>query len=693
VQGFVSGVTAVSTGGGHTCAITDAGGIKCWGRNDHGQLGDGTTSDSTTPVDVIGLASGVAAVSAGSAHTCALTAAGGLKCWGYNDNGRLGDGTTVDSPTPVGVIGLGSDATAVSAGGNHTCAITTAGGIKCWGRNYEGALGNGTTSPDPTPTPVDVVDLGGSATAIDTGSVHTCAAVNGAWLDCWGDNDYGQLGNGTVQLNTSATPVDLFGVTNAAQVAAGHDHNCARTAAGGVKCWGDNSLDQLGDGTDHYHSRVPVDVAGLGSGATDITAATSHTCALTVVGVQCWGYNHYGQLGDGTTISSPTPVDVVGLSAGVAALAAGGYHACALTIEGGVKCWGNNTYGQLGDGTTSDSSSPVDVVGLASGVASVSAGNSHSCAATTTGDVKCWGRNNYGQLGDGTSNDSAAPVDVAGFASGAAAVSAADAYSCAVTTTGGVKCWGRNNYGQLGDGTTNDSAAPVDVAGLAGDIAAASAGSWHACGLTAEGSVKCWGRNGSGQLGDGRVCNLESCPTPVDVCADERCQTNVGGISAVAAGRFHTCALTATGDVKCWGGDTRGQLGNAGRGIPTHVLLDSDGDGCPNAMELQTAEGSETSGGRRSHKNPWDYFNPTGDGENRVDDILDVVSQYFEDEFLPSPPNPPDTPNPDYDQRYDRTLVGPNPWNLGPPDGLQRVDDILHAVHSYFHDCGMGLGE
>ncbi len=680
VDSFASGVTAVSTGYGYTCAVTTAGGLKCWGHNSYGQLGDGTTDDSATPVDVAGLTSGVAAVSAGVSHSCALTSAGGLKCWGYNDFGQLGDGTTVDSTTPVDVIGLGSNVIAVSAGGNHTCAITNEGGIKCWGGNYRGQLGNGTTSQDPTPTPVDVLDLGGQATALAAGLSFTCALIQGAWLDCWGQNDDGQLGNGTLQWSIGWTPVDLFGVANATEVAAGGDHNCATTTGGGLKCWGSNTYGQLGDGSGGYIRRVPVDVVGLASGAAAVGAGQSYTCAVTDAGAaKCWGRNYYGQLGDGTTDDSSVPVDVVGLSSGVDAIAAGGYHTCALSTEGGVKCWGNNAYGQLGDGTTDDSPVPVDVLGLNSGVVAVSTREQHTCALTSTGGVKCWGYNAYGQLGDGTTDNSPVPVDILGLSSGVVAVSSGGWHTCVVTTAGGAKCWGSNGKGQLGDGTIISDTTPVDVVGLQTGVAGISGGGEHTCALMETGSVKCWGSNAYGQLGDGKACNREICPTPVDVCADQDCQMNLHGMSALAAGGEHTCALATTGGIKCWGRDNVSQLGNAGRGIPTHVLIDSDGDGCPNTMELQTAEGSEISGGRRSYKNPWDYFNPTGDGENRVDDILEVASHYYLAEGEPG-----------YDQKCDRSYVGPNPWNLGPPDGRILVDDILHAVKSYFHDCGMG---
>lgn len=194
-------------------------------------------------------------------------------------------------------------------------------------------------------------------------------------------------------------------------------------------------------------------MSGLTSGVATLAAGMYHTCALTSDGgAKCWGRNWYGQLGDGTTTSRTTLADVTGLTSGVAALAAGEDHTCALTTSGGVKCWGRNWAGQLGDGTTENRLTPVDVSGLTSGVVALTADSSHTCAATVSGGAKCWGANNYGQLGDGTTSNRNVPVDVSGLASGAAALAAGWGHTCAVMASGGAKCWGANNYGQLAMG-------------------------------------------------------------------------------------------------------------------------------------------------------------------------------------------------------------------------------------------------
>jgi alpha-tubulin suppressor-like RCC1 family protein len=211
------------------------------------------------------------------------------------------------------------------------------------------------------------------------------------------------------------------------------------------------------------HAQAPL------TNITRVAAGSFHTCALTTAGgVKCWGSNGSGQLGDGTTTPRLTPVDVSGLSSEVSAIATGlfGSHTCALTTGGGVKCWGNNFSGQLGDGTTTQGLTPVDVSGLSSGVSAIAAGTGYTCALTTGGGIKCWGDNVFGQLGDGTTTQRLTPVDVSGLSSGVSAIAAGTEHTCALTTGGGVKCWGRNSTGNLGDGTTTQRLTPVDVSGL-----------------------------------------------------------------------------------------------------------------------------------------------------------------------------------------------------------------------------------
>lgn len=363
IEFLLESAVSVSTGEEHTCALTAGGGVKCWGYNSYGQLGDGTTIDRLTPVDVVGLASGVTAISAGMFHSCALTSGGGVKCWGYNPWGQLGDGTTIDRLTPVDVAGLVNGVAAISAGGKHTCALTSSGGAKCWGNNNNGQLGDGTQIQ--RLTPVNVFGLSSGVSEISAGWSHTCVVTNGGGAKCWGINE-GQLGDGT-NIDRS-TPVDVVGLASGvSDINSGYWHSCALTTGGGAKCWGVNADGRLGDGTTTVRL-TPVDVAGLLSGVSAVDAGYTHTCALlTGGGAKCWGGNYYGQLGDGTQIQRLLPVDVAGQTNGVSAISAGGHHTCAVTSSGEVKCWGANYYGQLGDGTTTNQYTPVDVVGFGGG--------------------------------------------------------------------------------------------------------------------------------------------------------------------------------------------------------------------------------------------------------------------------------------------------------------------------------------
>jgi alpha-tubulin suppressor-like RCC1 family protein len=351
---------------------------------------------------------------------------------------------------------------------------------------------------------------------------------------------------------TAAPAAAAVAVPVITSIASGYSHTCAVTDTGGVKCWGYNGFGQLGDGT-RTERHAPVDVAKLASGIVAVSAGFYDTCALTSSGgVKCWGWNAQGQLGTGTHTDRHVPVNVIGLTRGVAAISVGVDHTCALTVFGGVTCWGANYAGQLGDGTTTGETSPVDVSGLTSGVASISAGDSYTCAVTVSGDAKCWGDNFNGQLGDGTTNSSSLPVDVTGSTSGVASISAGIRHTCEVMTSGGVKCWGNNASGQLGDGTRVSSNLPVDVLRITSGVSV-SVGESHSCALLKEAYILCWGNNTRGQLGIGNRFNgfLE----PLSV-------SRIAHASALSAGGSHACAIVPAGHVKCWGLNARGEVGN-----------------------------------------------------------------------------------------------------------------------------------
>jgi len=353
-------VSDITSGYGHTCVIIE-GGVKCWGRNDFGQLGDNSTTSSLDPVDVVGLQSGVTSISAGDSHTCAIINEG-IKCWGQNFRGGLGNNSTVNSSIPVDVVGLSTGVTFLEAGYMANCAIVN-GGAKCWGSNAVGVLGNSSQwfnfGPDvPSHVPVDVYGLSTGVTSISIGYISACAVVNGAAI-----------------------------------------------------CWGDNSRGRLGNNSNRRDSYTPVGVYGLSSGVTSITVGDEHACAIVNGGAKCWGANRRGQLGNNSDTESNIPVDVIGLSTGVTSLVAGGHHTCAI-VNGEVKCWGLGSFGNLGNNSTADSHVAVNVVGLQSGVDQISANLFDITCAISSGAAKCWGDNYWGQLGDRTTTNSSVPVDV-----------------------------------------------------------------------------------------------------------------------------------------------------------------------------------------------------------------------------------------------------------------------------------------
>ena len=361
------------------------------------------------------------------------------------------------------------------------------------------------STPVPTETPLPssraVVDVEGLETGVSmiaAGSGHTCALIAGS-VKCWGDNGTGELGIGTDQ--PQSPPVDVADLGERVTSISADSHTCALLESGGVKCWGWNEFGQVGDGTTTNRS-LPVKVSGLESGVTAISVGDRHTCALVAGGVRCWGWNAFGQLGDGTEINSSLPVNVVGLDSGVIAIYAGGFHTCALLSSGNVKCWGDNLSGQLGDGTFIDSEKPVNVSGLDSGVVALTAGLEHNCALMASGEVKCWGDGFWGKLGNNSEDRSNVPVNVVGLSTKITAITAGAQYTCALTTAGAVYCWGSNQWGQLGKGTDNDSSLPVNVVGLDSGVIAIDAGVAHTCALMVSGTVKCWGLNDEGQLGN-----------------------------------------------------------------------------------------------------------------------------------------------------------------------------------------------
>ncbi|MDX2193514.1 MAG: hypothetical protein NW201_09165 [Gemmatimonadales bacterium] len=621
-------VQRVSAGADHSCAIGSNGITYCAGSNGAGQLGDGTTTNRSIPVAVAGPPGVVfMQVATGGAHTCAVSAAGAAYCWGRNDSGQLGDGTTTQRLGPVAVVApVGTTFIQVAASQLYSCGVTAAGAIYCWGDNQNGQLGDGTTTQRSTPVAVAAPE-GASFVQVTTGAIgfHTCGVTVEGAAYCWGFNGNGQLGDGTTATRR-LTPVGVAapGGVRFSQVAAGQDHSCGVTAAGVVYCWGANGNGQLGDGTSATRRRTPVAVvAPAAVSFAQVVTGKAHSCGVTGSGAAyCWGANPDGVLGDGTTLQRTTPVAVVS-PAGVtfSQLATGLSHTCGMTPTAATYCWGSNLFGRLGDGTTTERSTPVAVavpagvtfmrVAMGSSLAcgltpagsaycwgegglvgdgtsvrrttpvavatpaevtlsQVTTGGSHSCGLTVAGVAYCWGSNLSGQIGDGTTTQRLTPVAVAapaGVAFTQVATGPNGLHTCGVTVEGAAYCWGFNGNGQLGDGTTTQRLTPVAVAAPAGvTFTQVAMGSEHSCGLTVTRTAYCWGRNDFGQLGDGSFVGRI---VPVAVAAPPGVM-----ITQLTAGIQHTCGITAAGPAYCWGSNSEGQLGNgtrSARSVPVAV--------------------------------------------------------------------------------------------------------------------------
>jgi alpha-tubulin suppressor-like RCC1 family protein len=339
-------------------------------------------------------------------------------------------------------------------------------------------------------------------------------------------------------------------------LALGFLHTCARQPTNGVLCWGTNGAGQLGDGQDAStrpaKALKPVAVPGL-SDVSEISAGLNHTCVVKKDGsVLCWGLNTFGQLGDGTTTSSSTPLPVKDLRP-ASSLGAGQSFTCAVMQDKTVQCWGANYSGQLGDGLKASRGAPAPVKDLVN-VVSVSSATDHACAVIETGSVACWGGNATGQLGNGTTNESLTPVRITSLSS-IVQVAAASRFTCARQQLGRVYCWGSNEFGQLGNGTTSTSANPSpNVVVTVNDAVFIWTGFEHACAVRKTGSVACWGKGDSGQIGNDSRLDA-SVPRPVTV-------VNLAGVRAAWTGGERSCALLDEGRAYCWGKNSEGQLGN-----------------------------------------------------------------------------------------------------------------------------------
>jgi alpha-tubulin suppressor-like RCC1 family protein len=543
---------AVTAGDAHTCAIRDDHTAWCWGRNEAGQLGDGTDEDRTEPVQVVG-AMRFTAIAAGFDHTCAVGEDHTVWCWGSNEEGQLGE--TVSSLAPVRVSGL-ADASAIAVGRDHSCALLGTGGVKCWGKNDTGQLGNGTDVPSRVPTTVHMLN---AVKELVSGVDTTCTVDAGGLLMCWGANAGFQLGDEAHHRTPSRVAIP----DAVAHVAVGLDFLCALTVGGAVYCAGRNQYGQLG--IDIHDPNAPHETPGqvpLTVRASAITAGAHFACATELRDdrhdrprVWCWGQDDDGELADRAGLDRSTPA--LSDHADVAATAAGSQHLCALSSAGGIACNGYNGTGQLGDGERTTQGVPPPAIAGLSGVGAIATGAAHTCAVVADG-VECWGDNRFGQLGDGTLAARSRPVRVVGVGS-AIAVAAGEVHSCALLADHTAMCWGGNETGQIGDAMRAGPIAPPsrvvhDDGSPLTDIAQIAAAGEHTCAIAGAGAVWCWGSNHQRQVGaDPSTCF--NCGTPVAVPLPP-------GVVELALGGNHSCALNADRTLMCWGASDNGERGD-----------------------------------------------------------------------------------------------------------------------------------
>jgi alpha-tubulin suppressor-like RCC1 family protein len=586
--------TKVSAGGGAAPAPAQGYELWAWGKNNYGQLGDGTSIGRSSPVQ-IGALTNWKEISAGAGHTAAIKTDGTLWAWGGNSDGQLGDGTSStannkSSPIQIGALTTWSQ---VAAGSNHTTAIKTDGTLWAWGRNNGGQLGDGTSINKSLPAQIGAMANWKQASS---GYGHITAIKTDGTLWAWGANSFGKLGDGTVAGKNS--PIQIGALTNWSQVAAGSNHTTAIKTDGTLWAWGRNNGGQLGDETVlEVHKSSPVQIGAL-TNWKQVAAGDSHTAAIKTNGtLWAWGQNNLGQFGNGTLASTSSPIQIGALT-NWNQVAAGNYYTIAIKTDRTLWAWGQNTSGELGDGTKTQRNSSIQIGSLTNwkqvsvgpnifsgslalkipaepikpltlwrfgleqvGVSQVSAGNFHTTAIKTDGTLWAWGSNSFGQLGvsanAGINAANPSPIQV-GALTNWSQVSAGTFHTTAIKTDGTLWAWGRNNGGQLGVSTNVGinaaNSSPIQIGALT-NWKQASAGYSHTSSIKTDGTLWAWGKNNYGQLGvSANVGTNAANPSPIQVGA-------LTNWSKTSIGFGHTTAIKTDGTLWAWGNNNLGQLG------------------------------------------------------------------------------------------------------------------------------------
>lgn len=557
ITGLGSGIQKVQIGDSHACAIK-SGGLFCWGFNNKGQVGDNSIINRNSPVSIFAASSGITDVSLGASHSCIMKSQE-LYCWGSNERGQMNDpNLLVNQLIPILIYDSSHQITHFSAAENTTCTVENNLKVICWGG---GNLGIGPVGNSITWTQPENV-LGLSSTVqklakvdvlIDDSNFQNCSIHNGG-VKCWGTNTSGNLGNGT--LNPSRVPVatipELSGVTDLASIVGTSNANSCAVVNGGLQCWGAG------------YGNVPMQIFPALSNVTSVVSTQygggndSYNCAIVNGGVQCWGINDYGQLGNNTTVSSlVVPVVAISGGSGVTQVAVRGGSSCAV-VSGGLRCWGLNDSGQLGDGSTNQRNSPVTIFAGGSGVTDVFfisdsgfEGFVTTCAIVS-GGLKCWGDNSLGLVGDNSTTTRLTPIDIFPASSGVTKVFGSFNALCAVKNTG-LYCWGSNSNGSLGLGDKVNRIVPTNVIPEGSGVTDFAINRNQGCAIVSTG-LKCWGINSNGSVGDGTT---NPRLTPVTIFSPG------SNVQEVSFPYSETVCIRIDNAEKCWGYDTGyGLIGN-----------------------------------------------------------------------------------------------------------------------------------
>ena len=536
------------SGYNHTLAIKSNGTLWGWGMNTLYQLGLGGSGAVTMPFQ-IGTDTKWVSVAAGRNHSVAVKSDGTLWAWGYNTNGQVGNNSTTAQVTPV-QIGTDTKWVSVAAGYAHTVAVKADGTLWTWGYNNNGQLGLGDTTQRLVPVQVGADTKWISVAA---GQYSTMALKSDGTLWAWGSNANGQLGCGVTNICTGYandySPIQIGTDTNWVSIEMGYSHTVATKSNGTLWAWGYNNYGQLGQG-DTTQRTAPTQI-GTETEWVSVAAGDYHTIAVKSDGtLMVWGYNTAGQIGDGTNTNRNAPVAIDTRAGKWSSLLASGFSTAAIESNGTLWTWGRNANGQLGDRTVIDRTLPVKA-GLDNKWVSLGGGTNHLAAVRSDGTLWAWGYNGYGQLGQGDATQRLTPTKI-GTDTKWVSVTGGMYHTVAVKSDGTLWAWGYNYYGQLGDNSTTTKYAPVQV-GTDTKWVAVAAGQYYTVAVKSDGTLWAWGANDSGQLGLGSS-DTNTHPTPVQIGTDTKWVS-------VAAGYYYAIAIKSDGTLWAWGQNTYGQLG------------------------------------------------------------------------------------------------------------------------------------